>query len=136
MQGDRISMSQRERDVLKVMSLVLSGKRTQIEATRPCAVYPTLGRSGRTPVEPCLPEGEPPAAPVRSTARRIPQNAAGVQRPIIRGVMPPLPVLEEDISNGRNMRTFLLSVDTHLVSALTHRKVGNILPAFVNDDSR
>jgi transposase len=34
MQGDRISMSQRERDVLKVMSLVLSGKRTQMEAAR------------------------------------------------------------------------------------------------------
>jgi DNA-binding CsgD family transcriptional regulator len=41
MQGDRISMSQRERDVLKVMSLVLSGKRTQIEAAR------LLGRSVR-----------------------------------------------------------------------------------------
>ena len=29
----------------------------------------------------------------------------------IRGVKPPWPVLKEDISNGRNMRTFLLGVD-------------------------
>ena len=41
MQGDRIAMSQRERDVLKVMSLVMSGKRTQTEAAR------LLGRSVR-----------------------------------------------------------------------------------------
>jgi len=34
MEKDRIEMSQRERDVLKVMSLVLSGKRTQAEAAR------------------------------------------------------------------------------------------------------
>jgi transposase len=34
MQGDRFAMSQRERDVLKVMSLVLSGRRTQREAAR------------------------------------------------------------------------------------------------------
>jgi hypothetical protein len=34
MEKDRIEMSQRERDVLKVMSLVLSGKRTQAEAGR------------------------------------------------------------------------------------------------------
>jgi hypothetical protein len=34
MEKDRISMSQRERDVVKVMSLVLSGKRTQAEAAR------------------------------------------------------------------------------------------------------
>jgi len=34
MEKDRIEMSQRERDVLKVMSLVLSGKRTQVEAAR------------------------------------------------------------------------------------------------------
>jgi hypothetical protein len=41
MQGDRISMSQRERDVLKVMSLVLSGKRTQIEAAwLLCRIWP------------------------------------------------------------------------------------------------
>ena len=30
---DRIAMSQRERDVLKVMQGVLDGKRTQIEAS-------------------------------------------------------------------------------------------------------
>jgi hypothetical protein len=41
MEKDRISMSQRERDVLKVMSLVLSGKRTQAEAGR------LIGRSER-----------------------------------------------------------------------------------------
>ena len=41
MQGDRISMSQWERDVLKVISVVLSGKRTQTEAAR------LLGRSSR-----------------------------------------------------------------------------------------
>ena len=34
MEGDRIGMSQRERDRLKVMSLVLEGKRTQREAGR------------------------------------------------------------------------------------------------------
>ena len=34
MKKDRIVMSQRERDVLKVMSLVLSGKRSQVEAGR------------------------------------------------------------------------------------------------------
>jgi len=34
-------------------------------AARPCAVYPTLGRSGRTPAEPCLPEGEPKDTPER-----------------------------------------------------------------------
>jgi hypothetical protein len=34
MEKDLIEMSQRERDVLKVMSLVLSGKRTQVEAAR------------------------------------------------------------------------------------------------------
>ena len=34
MSGDRIEMSQRERDRLKVMSLVLEGKRTQREAAR------------------------------------------------------------------------------------------------------
>jgi hypothetical protein len=34
MEGDRIGMSQRERDRLKVMSLVLEGKRTQGEAGR------------------------------------------------------------------------------------------------------
>jgi transposase InsO family protein len=34
MEKDRILMSQRERDVLKVMSLVVSGKRTQVEAAR------------------------------------------------------------------------------------------------------
>jgi hypothetical protein len=34
MEKDRIEMSQRERDVLKVMSLVLSGRRTQVEAAR------------------------------------------------------------------------------------------------------
>ena len=34
MNGDRIAMSQRERDRLKVMSLVLSGGRTQVEAGR------------------------------------------------------------------------------------------------------
>lgn len=41
MEKDRIEMSQRERDVLKVMSLVLSGKRSQLEAAR------LLGRSTR-----------------------------------------------------------------------------------------
>jgi DNA-binding Lrp family transcriptional regulator len=41
MEKDRIEMSQRERDVLKVMSLVLSGKRSQAEAAR------LLGRSER-----------------------------------------------------------------------------------------
>lgn len=41
MEKDRISMSQRERDVLKVMSLVLAGKRTQVEASR------LIGRSQR-----------------------------------------------------------------------------------------
>jgi transposase len=34
MDGDRITMSQRERDRLKVMSLVLEGQRTQVEAAR------------------------------------------------------------------------------------------------------
>jgi hypothetical protein len=34
MDGDRIAMSQRERDRLKVMSPVLDGKRTQVEAAR------------------------------------------------------------------------------------------------------
>jgi Helix-turn-helix domain len=34
MEKDRIEMSQRERDVLKVMSLVLKGERTQVEAAR------------------------------------------------------------------------------------------------------
>lgn len=34
MSGDRIEMSQRERDVLKVMSMVLRGQRTQSEAAR------------------------------------------------------------------------------------------------------
>ena len=34
MEKDRIEMSQRERDVLKAMSSVLSGKRTQVEAAR------------------------------------------------------------------------------------------------------
>lgn len=34
MEKDRIEMSQRERDVLKVMSLVLKGERTQVEAGR------------------------------------------------------------------------------------------------------
>jgi len=34
MEKDRIEMSQRERDVLKVMSLVLKGDRTQVEASR------------------------------------------------------------------------------------------------------
>ncbi len=41
MEGDRISMSQRERDRLKVMSLVVAGERTQAEAGR------LLGRSTR-----------------------------------------------------------------------------------------
>jgi DNA-binding CsgD family transcriptional regulator len=41
MEKNRISMSQRERDVLKVMALVLVGKRTQAEAGR------LLGRSER-----------------------------------------------------------------------------------------
>lgn len=41
MLGDRIEMSQRERDVLKVMAAVLQGKRTQVEAAR------LLGRSVR-----------------------------------------------------------------------------------------
>src|SRR5450432_2793277 len=34
MEKDRIEMSQRERDVLKVMSGVLKGERTQVEAAR------------------------------------------------------------------------------------------------------
>jgi hypothetical protein len=38
MDGDRIEMSQRERDRLKVMSSVLDGKRTQAEAARLCGV--------------------------------------------------------------------------------------------------
>jgi hypothetical protein len=41
MEKDRIEMSQRDRDVLKIMSLVLSGKRSQVEAAR------LLGRSTR-----------------------------------------------------------------------------------------
>lgn len=41
MEKDRIVMSQRERDVLKTMALVLSGKRTQAEAGR------LIGRSDR-----------------------------------------------------------------------------------------
>jgi len=41
METERIEMSQRERDVLKVMSLVLKGQRTQVEAAR------LLGRSER-----------------------------------------------------------------------------------------
>ena len=41
MNGDRIEMSQRERDVLKVMSLVIRRERTQVEAGR------LLGRSVR-----------------------------------------------------------------------------------------
>jgi hypothetical protein len=41
MEKDRISMSQRERDVCKVMSLVIDGKRTQVEAGR------LIGRSER-----------------------------------------------------------------------------------------
>jgi len=41
MEKDRIEMSQRERDVLKVMTLVLRGERTQAEAAR------LLGRSVR-----------------------------------------------------------------------------------------
>jgi hypothetical protein len=34
MLGDRIEMSQRERDVLKVMAVVMRGERTQAEAGR------------------------------------------------------------------------------------------------------
>jgi len=34
MDGDRIAMSQRERDRLRVMALVLEGKRRQAEAAR------------------------------------------------------------------------------------------------------
>ena len=34
MDGDRIVMSQRERDRLKVMSLVMTGERAQVEAGR------------------------------------------------------------------------------------------------------
>jgi hypothetical protein len=41
MEKDRISMSQRERDVCKAMSSVLTGKRTQVEAAR------IIGRSER-----------------------------------------------------------------------------------------
>src|SRR6476646_2464645 len=41
MEKDRIEMSQRDRDMLKVMSLVLKGERTQIEAAR------LLGKSSR-----------------------------------------------------------------------------------------
>jgi DNA-binding Lrp family transcriptional regulator len=41
MEKDRIEMSQRERDVLKVMSAVLKGERTQVEAAR------LLGKSER-----------------------------------------------------------------------------------------
>src|SRR5438874_13389506 len=41
MEKDRIEMSQRDRDVLKVMSLVLKGERTQAEAAR------LLGKSER-----------------------------------------------------------------------------------------
>ena len=41
MEKDLISMSQRERDVLKVMSAVVKGDRTQVEAAR------LLGRSVR-----------------------------------------------------------------------------------------
>ena len=41
MEKERISMSQRERDVLKAMSLVISGRRTQVEAAK------LIGRSVR-----------------------------------------------------------------------------------------
>lgn len=40
MRGDRIEMSQRERDRLKVMSLVMAGRRTQVEAGRLLDVTP------------------------------------------------------------------------------------------------
>jgi transposase len=40
MEKDRIEMSQRERDVLKVMSLVLNGKRGQVEAARLLGISP------------------------------------------------------------------------------------------------
>ena len=40
MEKDRIEMSQRERDVLKVMSLVVAGKRTQTEAGRLLGLCP------------------------------------------------------------------------------------------------
>ena len=38
MEGDRIAMSQRERDRLKVIALVVEGRRTQSEAARLCGV--------------------------------------------------------------------------------------------------
>jgi hypothetical protein len=41
-------------------------------AARPSAVYPALGRSGRTPAEPCPPEGTPKSTP--SGHRRPPDN--------------------------------------------------------------
>jgi len=44
MEGDRIAMSQRERDRLKVMSLVLEGRRTQREAARLMSLSERQGR--------------------------------------------------------------------------------------------
>ena len=40
MNGDRIGMSQRERDRLKGMSLVMTGERAQVEAARLLGVTP------------------------------------------------------------------------------------------------
>ena len=53
-------MSQHEIDRLKVMSVVLTGKRTQ-----PSAVHSAIRHSGRTPAEPCPSDDRPDV-----TARR------------------------------------------------------------------
>jgi transposase len=51
MSGDRIEMSQRERDRLKVMSLVMVGERSQVEAGRLLDVTPRTIRRWRRRLE-------------------------------------------------------------------------------------
>ncbi len=96
---NRVSMSQRERDVLKVMQPVLDGKRTQAEAAR------LLKRSVRQ-------------------VRRIQQKLeAGGDAALVHGLRGQPPVAqacgmliedprEEDISIGDKLRTFLLGPDS------------------------
>src|ERR1700732_1717464 len=83
---DRISMSARERDVLKVMGAVLSGERTQVEAARLLSKSVRQGRriarrleaegerGGDTPIAGSLVEPPQFAAVTRRGAEHLPER--------------------------------------------------------------
>jgi len=79
-ESERIEMSRRERDRLKVLHGVCQGEGSQKEAARSPGAPPTVRRSGRTPAEPILRTARPRQLIVRKPESGGPDISVGRHR--------------------------------------------------------